>query len=429
MKILVPSYVFPTVKHIRTQIMNNVFSALNKKSNSQIVWVIFQADKFTSVNVDTTSLIDIHDFNDAVSLLNNIKPDCLFITSTPDIIQYSFSVAAKYLHIPIFSIYIYSESTIGIHDNRSIKESTKLMTRKFLSDKTSTDTIEQKQFLRRGRFVMYKNRFLIKTLRKLRINIFKSLIFIIKDILENLSGKSKNYNAVADYHLLPDESWIPHLLQIGIDKKNIFVTGNPYWENFDKKYAFLSPQTHNKNLIHLLIVTDSLFEHGYWSEQQRSKFLNNLIKILQKDTKINFSIKIHPSSEDKQYYVQLFEKSNSKIQIFQSEILTDLLDDFDLIVSYGSSTAHTEIIACNKKMVLFDLKLIQKYAPLIKEGIKCNLVTVCESFDELLPKIHECLKNKIEISNDFTLEYKKLFPDNKKASEQIADILIKKINE
>ena len=221
MKILIPSYIFPNVKHIRTQIMNNIFSVLNNKSNSKIVWVIFQADKFTSKKIENTSLVDIHDFNDAVSLLKNIKPDCLFITSTPDNIQYSFSVAAKYLQIPIFSIYIYSESIIGIRDNRSIYESAKLMSRKFFSNKTSTDTMNQKQFLRRGRFYMYKNRFLINTLRKSKINIFKSLIFIIKDILVNLSGKSKNYNHLADYHLLPDESWISHLIQIGIDKKNI----------------------------------------------------------------------------------------------------------------------------------------------------------------------------------------------------------------
>ena len=428
MKILIPSYVFPNVKHIRTQIMNNIFSVLNNKSNSKIVWVIFQADKFTSKKIENTSLVDIHDFNDAVSLLKNIKPDCLFITSTPDNIQYSFSVAAKYLQIPIFSIYIYSESIIGIRDNRSIYESAKLMSRKFFSNKTSTDTMNQKQLLRRGRFYMYKNRFLINTLRKSKINIFKSLIFIIKDILENLSGKSKNYNHLADYHLLPDESWISHLIQIGIDKKNIFITGNPYWENLYKKFNSISSKKYNKDSINLLIVTDSLLEHGYWSEKQRTKFINNLITSLQKNPKIKFSIKIHPSSENKQSYIQLFKKLNYQVQIFQTELLTELLDNFDLIISYGSSTAHTEIIANNIKMVLFDLKLNLKDAPLVKEGIMCNLVTMCESFEELLVKIHECLKNEISISSDFTMECKKLFPADKKASEQIADILIKKIN-
>jgi len=79
-------------------------------------------------------------------------------------------------------------------------------------------------------------------------------------------------------------------------------------------------------------------------------------------------------------------------------------------------------------MVLFDLKLNLKDAPLVKEGIMCNLVTMCESFEELLVKIHECLKNEISISSDFTMECKKLFPADEKASEQIADILIKKIN-
>lgn len=427
MKILVPTYVFPNVKHIRTQIMNNILLALRNKVDTNIAWVIFQPDKFTSTNIQNTSLMDIHDFDDAVSLLRQINPDCIIITSTLDLIQYAFSIAAKYLHIPIFSIYVYSEKIIGNKDNRSVNESMELMVRSFLSNKTSTDSIEQQKFLRRGKFIVYKNKFLINTLRKTGINIFNSLMIPIKDILVNLSGKSKNYNELADYHLLPDQSWIPFLTQIGIDSKNIFVTGNPYWENLKTKNNLILKKQDNQNQIHLLIVTDSLFEHSYWSEQQRTKFITTLISELQKNSKINISFKIHPSSEDKQYYIKLSQEKFSLVKIFQSENLTSILDDFDLVISYGSSTAHTEIIASYMKMILFNLKLNMKPAPLLKEGILCGLVSICESFDELIPKIHELMNKDITISNTLIREYEKLFPGNKKSSDQIADIIIKKI--
>lgn len=427
MKILVSTYVLPSKRNIRTTIFNNIFSSLKNKANLDVVWVLFQPDKFSSTNHRNESLLDIHDFNDAISMLNSVNPDCIMITSAPDTIQYALCIAAKHLNIPIFSIYIYSKQRTGSENNYAVHKGAKHAINNFLSNKVPGDTVNQYKFFRRGKFIMYKNKFLFNTLRKSGTNYMNSLTIPCKNTLTDVTGKSKNYNNLADYHILPDNSWIFFLTSIGIDKESIFVTGNPYWEGLDNTNNLELKKFNSQNPIRLLVVTDSLLEHNFWSEKQRISFINKLVLNLQKDSNLIFSFKIHPSSEDLQSYIKLFQDHHNPARIFQSENLSTIINDFDLALSYGSTGAHTEIIANYTKLILIDMKMNSKPHPLVEEGIACGLVTVCGSIDGILGTIHDCLDKKITISNDLVTKRNSLFSKNNKSSEQIADILMKKL--
>ncbi|RNJ80274.1 MAG: hypothetical protein D9C04_01945 [Nitrosopumilus sp. B06] len=428
MKILAPSYVFPNIRHIRTIMFKNIFSSLKNKTELDVTWVIFQPDKFSSTNHHDASLLDIHGFDHAVSLLKNVNPDGILITSTPDIIQYTMCIAAKYLNIPIFSIYVYSKFLVGSKSHQPIHKSIRRLFGKLSANKVSTDSLSQYKFLRRLKFIMYKIKFSFNTLHNIKINFIGSLMTVSKNILADMVDRTRNYNDMADYHFLPDDSWSEFLVKNGIDRESLFITGNPYWENLVCVDNSVQKKSDLQNSVNLLIVTDSLREHNYWSEKQMNEFIQNLILKLQQNTNLNFSFKIHPSSEDKQYYSKLFQNYPKPIQIFQSENLFDIITNFDLVISYGSTTAHTETIASNMKLILIDLGMDLELAPLVKEGISCGLVTMCKSVDNIEKIIYDCLDKNVVISNNLMEKRAALFSKNNESSEQIADIMIEKLS-
>lgn len=61
-------------------------------------------------------------------------------------------------------------------------------------------------------------------------------------------------------------------------------------------------QYYKNDKISILIVTDALVEHGIWSRTQMTYFFTALIKQLIKNQNFTFSLKIHPSSENKIIY-------------------------------------------------------------------------------------------------------------------------------
>lgn len=427
MKVLVSTYVFPDIWHSRTATFNNIFSSLKNKTDLDVFWVVYQPDEFQSSNPHDVSLLDIHDFDSAVSLLKNTSPDCVLITSALDVIQYALCVAAKHLKIPIFSINIFDKTYVNSIDSNSVYKDVKRAISMFLSNKVSTDTPSQYKFLRRGRFVMYKNKFLFNTLLDTGISFINSLLFLCKKNLIDITGKSKYHNDLADYHLLPNDDWIQSLIELGIRRESIIVTGNPYWENFTKVANPINEEISPRDTINVLIVTTSLLQHNLWPEKQINDLISNLVLNLRQDPKINFSFKIHPSSENKQHYSKLFGDYSNQIRIFQWEKLSNILSDFDLVISYGNTSAQTEIIARQVKMILIDLKINIPQASLVKEGNSCGLVTICETTDDIVKIIHDCIKKKIIISDDLTAKCNALFSKNNEPSNQIADIIIKKL--
>ena len=400
---------------------------MKNKTDLDVFWVVYQPDEFQSSNQHNVSLLDIHDFDGAVSLLKNISPDCILITSALDVFQHALCIAAKYLQIPIFSIYIFDKSYADSIDDSPVYRDVRRAINMFLSNKVSTDTPSQYKFLRRGRFVMYKNKFLFNTLLDTGISFINSLLFLCKKNLIDITGKSKHHNNLADYHFLPNNDWVQSLIEIGINKESIIVTGNPYWENFAEVANPINGETGPRDTINVLIVTTSLLQHNLWPEKQIKDLISSLVLNLRQDSKINFSFKIHPSSENKQYYSKLFGDYSNQIRIFQSEKLSNILNDFDLVISYGNTSAQTEIIARQVKMILIDLKINIPQAYLIKEGNSCGLVTICETTDEIVKIIHDCINKKIIISDDFIAKRNALFSKNNEPSNQIADIMIKKL--
>lgn len=427
MKILVVSHVHPHRKNIITDTYNNFFSSLRNRMEYDEAWLIFQPDKFESQGDQTRTIIDIHGFDDAVSLLKNIKPDCVFIAGL-DRVQVSLNIAAKHLNIPVFTIFVYGIHYLGDTAKKSAISRLRWMLNSFFSDKVPSDTTEKKKFLRKGKFILYKLGFFYRTLRSMDESFVKALMIPCREILLIMLGKDSHYDRLPDYYFLPDDFAVSALVNDGISRESIFVTGNPFWDNFKIKRSLELEKIDSDGPIRVLVLTNSFYEHSYWSYKQRADFVTSLVSNLRKNPRLEISFKIHPSSEDREDYLDILRDYGNTIKIFQSENILDIIDDFDVAVASGVTTAQTEVIASGVRLVLVKVDPPLGYAKLVSNGISSGIVTVCESPVQIDGAISDCLKKDIEFSDDFVAERDKLFPKEKpsiKMAEIVARILSK----
>lgn len=427
LRILVPTQVYPPKKDLFITYINNSFFHIQKRTESRIIWLTHQPKKNQVV---TDDVYNIHDFSDAKKLLEIIKPSCVIISQTYEPINYSLSLAANFLKIPLVSIYLYDyEFTYKDTSKSEYLQYLKGLIRRFFSSKVQMDSGDEKQFMKRGRFMFYKYNFLIKTKRALDLGLIGIVKNVIQDFIMFVMRTYPEYNVLADLNLLPSESWYDPLINYGISEKKLRVTGNPFWDEKYEKIQKRNTRQSNKqqDRVNILILTDALVEHGLWNYEERDSFLKKLFAELKKDDKISFSLKIHPSSENKYYYETLLSELDIKVPIFQSEDLWVLMNDFDLVLSYGTTYAQTELSSSMIKLVIVDdpkNKFIRE--PLVLEGVESGHVVICDTFDNILISIHELLSRKTNPTDEFLKKREKLFfKFDGKSGERVANEILK----
>ena len=419
MKILVPTPVSPNLRSLRIDYVNSIKEELIKKTNVEIFWFVYRTLKTNIKTTNDTKILEIASFQNAVELLKYSKPDLILVNWTLEPIHYSLSIAAKFLKIPIVSFYL-----LDYDDEFNMYNSQKFFYRLFKEFKRllrislmPTNIGEhQKNFFPRVIFYLYKKNFLKKTIKSIGKDNMK--------ILHAGYPHNDKLNTLADLCVLTNASWIEPLKRIGISENKIVVTGNPI-DDFLFKLTKQDSKRKNKSKTSILIVTDSLYEHGHWSKNERDLVLTSLLQTLDSHPEISFALKIHPSSEHILYYQSLIETLQINTHIYQQEILFDLIRDFDIILTYGYSTAHTQITSAEKKMILYDVNLPFCRMKLIDAGINSGFVKVCSNIKDLIKIIDELQKHNVLIDEEFIKARNDLtFQFDGKSSERICNELL-----
>ena len=428
MKLLVFSTVIPTKKNLRVNTFQTIHRALKKRIPMELIWVVYQPDQFEKIIMDDQIVYCIQAFSDGIDLLKKLNPDLVLVSNYIDSIHYSVSLAAKILGKPLvgFSGAKIDNRLFGKNfENLKIETSSTSGLKKFLQDRVPGDSDEQSQSLRRGRFFLYKYRFFIKTQLAVKTNIFKIFFLSLRDFINFGLNRPLRFSTLAEHYLLWDELEINRYRYYGIPIEKISVVGNPLLDDIFHKISTVKTRTITNDKIKILIFTDSLYEHGIWSYEERESFLKNLFGKLQEDKTILFDLKIHPTTESKTYYQRLSKKFGLTSKIFQSEDLYDLINDYDIIVTYGTSTAHTELSLCGKKTILIPTKSLPTFV-LVDEAIAAGHVKRCNSFTDLIPLIHDFHKQEINLTKEFVEQRTKYFYNfDGKSGERAADSIIK----
>ena len=423
MKIFVPTGTHPSKDSSPIIYIKNILK--NLKSTT-CIWFLYQPQKIENKNDE---IIEIYDYSNAIDVLQKIKPDCVITNNNKyDVIDYAFSIAAKYLKITLvnYKVVDLSENEEG-RNFKKINNNFKRNFQKILSKDSETNES-------RSSFILLKNKFLFETEKKLGKNNSENIKSQIENILFHFIGNpKKRFTDLADVQLINNKIWWKFLSESGVSENKMILTGNPYWDTLydksQKKGFSKDPITHLP--IKVLILTTPILEHEHWSENQREKFLSELVENLEKQTDVDFTFKIHPSSEKIETYQKYLKKFGIKAKIFQKESFWDIVNDFDVIVSYGYTTTHSEIALIGYRMILLNISQELREMPLVNSALESGFVKRCKNLSELSKIIKIIIQEKIQFHKNHEKEIEKIlfkFDGNsgKRAAEVITHIVEKK---
>ncbi len=178
MKIVVFTSIKPDKKNLRIHYFEILLNALRKKIPVKIIWIVLQPDNFKSIDEKDQSIYSIRDFSNGLNLLKKLKPDLVLVSIRKESIQYSASLAAQYLKIPLVS---FTGAKIDFRKSEDLSQNRTI--HHLFSNRVPTDSESQTKFLRRGRFFFFKYLFLIKT----KFTVKRNFFIILKEIINDFS--------------------------------------------------------------------------------------------------------------------------------------------------------------------------------------------------------------------------------------------------
>lgn len=399
-KILVVNDVFPNINNRTTILFKNIIPKLNKKFKIKVYWLITDEHdrKYNEVNPNYEILF-LSDFNNALEVLEKIKPDISYHMIGFNIIEYSFLLSEKILKIPNFG---YAESNDNDFFTMDTSKSKMFLEYgKQFFDKKNIDGKNEKV---RGLSFLKKYLFLIKTFRAIGYSYKKIILEIYK--LEIGVRRSIKFNEKFNCDLMFVENLrnLEFHVKAGLERKNLRVGGNTALYNAFKKRDEL-PIIKNKKL-NILFLTVNLSNQGKsnWSKSRRNEMIKELEKEFEsKNKEISLSIKIHPTSENIIQYQKLL-KSDSNIQILQKENAFDLIFKSDVVITSCTSTAGVISLIMKKPIIIWNYFNIENDL-LLRE----NVVLECKNSSELVKNLEVAKtfrkQNEVKIENFIKKEF------------------------
>jgi hypothetical protein len=424
MKILIPTYIHPSENSYANIYLKNIIKNLEKKTDVTCIWFLCHPQKLSKRDNYKEKIIDIHDSIDAIQVLKNLKPDCVINNNSKyDVISYSFSLAAKYLKIPLI---LYKTTDL---DEAEHPRNFSQIKRNFIRNlRKITSTDYQIKGQKRSSFIIYKNMFLFKTKKKIGTNFFGNIKSQFETFVFHFFGDSKKRFIDADLHLANSKIFFDMFKKVGINEKKIVITGNPYWDkifndtqnlNYSKKSIVHKP-------IRVVILTNALVEHGEWSIKQKENFLRNLLNNLCNKNELEISLKIHPTSENISDYEELCKKFGIDVKIYQKESFWSIAENFDVMVTYGYTTLHSECALIGYRVVLFETNNKFRIMPFVNSAINSGFIQKCFSFDKITPIILELAKKGVTFNQEQEAEMQRiLYKFDGKSGERAVNAILK----
>ena len=423
-KILVPIYTTPNVKSAISMIIENLSSALSQKVNVHIVWFVYSPDKLDVIPTinEGETILDIHDFYNAIEVVQKEKPDIIYASPFWDPIDYAFSLAGKMTNIPVLDLTI-----SGYSFTRSKAKLIKSYLTRFFDSYVPTDTSKnKKQFMRRGRFFIYKHLFLLRTQRAINISWFK----VIQKFLMIMALYISNNKAIFDsrfantVHFLDSEILLKAFHESGFEKSTLVVIGNPMYDEAFRKISQMK-DTRKGNQIRVLFAPSTLYEHGFWTKNQRDTAVRQIVKnILNYKNEISLLVKIHPSSSVLTEYQSIINSIDPTIPVYQKGDIQDFLSNYDVLISFKFTTAEIYAVLARKPVIICNF-FNEESDMFVTKG----LVNECKEptrLVELIRKSFDFTPTYEKIRQDFIQEF--MYKWDGRAAERMAEKILTLLN-
>lgn len=381
LKILFVHHTMPDVASYSTILLENVIPILKEKTGVKVSWLIHRAKKLCLKEKQNSKyeILDIHDFDNAVDVVKKVKPDLIFLipgVSAPD---YAFFIAGQFcgtkiiggqLATPFFSV-LNMNAVLKIYFNQFFQRSSALDTNQ-----------DSKQFMKRGRFFLFKHWFLFKTMKNSQLKrsrILHEFFDLIRMYLRLMNSKAVNSKFKYDLIFADSEQHYKQLTNLGFNKNNLIITGNPTYDTIFNKIHDLNSSKKEEGMLNILFLTVNLAgQGGEWNKKKRDRMIKNFVREISKFKEYSVSIKIHPNNESLVEYQQAVNSVNPNIPVFQKGAVLDFLEKADLVITSSSSTAGMCSLLLKKPIIIWNYFNVQNDLFLER-----NLVVECKDISKI----------------------------------------------
>lgn len=384
--VLVPHNKLPHLHDLATIHFKKILSKLQERTNLKIIWVMFPTEEGTYFDTNNDPhVIYASKYHNALEIIEEIKPDLVLINGSLDFHNVNISMVCRFKNIPIVTIFFRNFQHVT---SNSSSKSIRSRSRKIFS---------------MPNFYIKQIIFLSRTLQKINFPAFKLIKFILsysKMIIFSYFPISKDISG--DINLCTNYAWKKKLIEYGFEDSSILVVGDPYFDSLFTEIQDSKLRTKvDLDSVKILFCTSTMFGHGLCSRKEENNLIIDTSNEILKHSDLKISLKIHPSTASKEDYLkEVLPKLSTSISLHQQENLLELINQNDIILTYGGTGAIHYGVLMKKPIVNLDFMTNATGNNVFSDD---KIITQCKSLSNLISDIRQA--NKKVISDEDVAKY------------------------
>jgi CDP-glycerol glycerophosphotransferase (TagB/SpsB family) len=258
----------------------------------------------------------------------------------------------------------------------------------------------------------------------LKWNVLKIAEVVFDDIKVALTVYDNRCTYGCDFIAIAGEWERQTLINRGVSKSKIIVTGNPLinYNVGSVKNDLRATLGIKENKI-ILFLTSSLVKHGQWTVERQFDFVNKVIdSVSPLLDKAKLVIKIHPIESLEDYQRMLAGRKEDII--IRKGSLYDAINMSDLVIINGYSTTVLEAASLHKPVILLNIYDEIKDVPYVEFGLARGIYKIEDLEYEAKEMIYnQDYRQAVLHMSQLFLDSNREFVDGK-ATERITDLIM-----
>jgi len=420
-EILTVLHTLPDVKSYRTLCFERILPYLRSKTDVHITWLICQPERLNIESTENSNLtiLDIHDFKNALEVIEKVKPDIIWAAPTLNLPDYALSIAGKHMKIPVVG-----ELVTEFMKQTSKFELARSYLKIFFESSVPTDVDEKNEkFMRRGRFFLFKYQFVVNTQIAIKTKLSTIVSNFFTHMYYHLSVYTNLYNPKfsVDLHFVETRKLVDTLIKNGFEKTSLIPTGIPMYDDIFERLEKVNYKSKSDEKKQILLLTHAMHEHGFWTREQRDSLVKDIVSEISKHKdRMSLTVKIHPSSEQIKDYEELIHPIDKSITIHKDGDVAEYIKNSDIIIAYSGSSSLVFALAQKKPIIVCNFYDLE--ADLFQEK---GVVLECKNKSMIIPSIEKVF-NSNPITNEkidsFIEEF--FYKLDGRASERIGNAIL-----
>lgn len=391
----------------------SILKSLRKSMEIKQIWIVTNGGSFSKTYDDNIDIYNAFSFSDANEVIERLDPDLVMVPGDYEYLCRSILKAAVHKGIPTVNV-LSSTFEIRLLENSYDKQR----------------VIGRLELLRTDkRRIIRKYVFLLKTLLHARYGTGYIIRTIIRDAYFPFISWEPRYRfGGGDLNIVSTPMLADVLEKHDIDRSKIAVTGDVGMDAIYDDLTRLPRKTmRDNNKVEVLFITDSMVEHGYWTAGMRKEIVTTVVRAINEQLRNEASLrlKIHPSSERLSVYRQLVDPIDPSIEIIQHGDLLSLINDSDVVVTFGVSSGLFEVLLLEKPMYFMNIFDEDTSKNIF---LKEKVATECKTTEALISEIRNRTYYRIDSRRVHSLLEKYTYKFDGKCSERAASHIISLLN-